>query len=215
MDVYNHLVKKPWGEEYCVYRNSQVSIWLLKILPTQRTSLHCHPNKKTGLILLGGKAKVNLIERSFSIEGFVKLMLRNGMFHQTHNNSDQPIYVLEIETPDDKFDLIRIQDDYGRENSGFEDSKSWRQELPDFKIEPNKKRVFNNFTFEVTLLKDVLSRQLDLNDKRLIIDSCGLIQTNNQKLCEVGEVLTISILKYLKRFFKLNTESRVILICKN
>ena len=142
-------------------------------------------------------------------------MLRNGMFHQTHNNSDQPIYVLEIETPDDKFDLIRIQDDYGRENSGFEDSKSWRQELPDFKIEPNKKRVFNNFTFEVTLLKDVLSRQLDLNDKILIIDSCGLIQTNNQKLCEVGEVLTISILKYLKRFFKLNTESRVILICKN
>ena len=215
MEVYKHLVKKPWGEEYCVFRNDQVSIWLLKILPNQKTSLHCHPNKKTGLILLDGKAQVNLIERSFTIEGFAKIMLRNGMFHQTHNNSNQPIYVLEVETPDNKFDLIRIQDDYGRENSGFEGSKSWQRQVPDFKISSDKKSVFNNFTFEIVSLEQIFSKDVDPNDKIMIVDGCGFIQNNDQKLCEVGEVLTIKILKYLKQFFNLNTQSKAILICKN
>ena len=49
----------------------------------------------------------------------------------------------------------------------------------------------------------------------MIIDDCGFIQNNDQKLCEVGEVLTIKILKYLKQFFNLNTQSKAILICKN
>ena len=93
MEVYKCLVKKPWGEEYCVFRNDQVSIWLLKILPDQKTSLHCHPNKKTGLILLKGDATVNLIERSFPIEGFTKIMIRNGMFHQTHNKVQRYFYL--------------------------------------------------------------------------------------------------------------------------
>ena len=215
MEVYKCLVKKPWGEEYCVFRNDQVSIWLLKILPDQKTSLHCHPNKKTGLILLKGDATVNLIERSFPIEGFTKIMIRNGMFHQTHNKSDDPIYVLEIETPDKKFDLIRIEDDYGRENSGFESSENWKEQLPNFKIEPDKRNIFNNFTFEVMPLKDVLSRQLDPNDKIMMIDGHAFIQNEEQKLCDVGEVLTIKILKYLKQFFKPNAQAKVILICKN
>ena len=215
MEVYKCLVKKPWGEEYCVYRNKQVSIWLLKILPNQKTSLHCHPNKKTGLVLLGGNARINLAERSFPIEGFAKIMLRNGMFHQTHNESDKSIYVLEIETPDNKFDLIRIEDDYGRQNSGFEDSKSWKKDLPEFKIDVNKKNIFNNFTFQIMPLKDIFSKELDLDDKIMMIDNCAFIQNDEQKLCEVGEVLTIRVLKYLKQFFKPNTQSNVILICKN
>ncbi len=137
------------------------------------------------------------------------------MFHQTHNNSNEPIYVLEVETPDNKFDLIRIQDDYGRENSGFEGSKSWQRQVPDFKISSDKKSVFNNFTFEIVSLEQIFSKDVDPNDKIMIIDGCGFIQNNDQKLCEVGEVLTIKILKYLKQFFNLNTQSKAILICKN
>lgn len=43
-------VKKPWGEEYLLYQNDDVAIWHLYIDPKQKTSLHSHPNKKTGLV---------------------------------------------------------------------------------------------------------------------------------------------------------------------
>ena len=42
----NKLVKKPWGEEYLIFQNNVVAIWLLKIKPNHHTSLHCHTEKK-------------------------------------------------------------------------------------------------------------------------------------------------------------------------
>ena len=45
------IVKKPWGYEYLVFENEFVAIWILQIIRKRKTSMHCHPNKKTGLIL--------------------------------------------------------------------------------------------------------------------------------------------------------------------
>ena len=47
---YNKLVKKPWGSEYLIYENSKIAAWLLDISYKKKTSLHCHPLKKTGFI---------------------------------------------------------------------------------------------------------------------------------------------------------------------
>ena len=46
--------RKPWGCEFLAYENDNVAIWHLLIDPWAETSLHCHPNKKTGLIVLEG-----------------------------------------------------------------------------------------------------------------------------------------------------------------
>ena len=110
------IVNKPWGKEHCIYECQNLAIWHLTINPQKKTSLHCHPSKKTALILLNNKAKVNLIERNFELAGLSKIMLRQGMFHQTENISDEPINLIEVETPNNKFDLVRIEDDYGRKN---------------------------------------------------------------------------------------------------
>ena len=50
------IVKKPWGYEYLIFENDFVAIWMLQIIRKRRTSMHCHPNKKTGLVLLSGNA---------------------------------------------------------------------------------------------------------------------------------------------------------------
>ena len=51
-----NVVKKPWGYEYLAYENENVALWFLHIKHTHSTSLHCHPKKTTGLVLLDGKA---------------------------------------------------------------------------------------------------------------------------------------------------------------
>ena len=55
------IVYKPWGYEYTIYRNlNHLSVTLLKINYNQKTSLHCHPKKKTGFIVVSGKALIQL-----------------------------------------------------------------------------------------------------------------------------------------------------------
>ena len=55
------IVSKPWGYEYLVFETKEVALWLLYIKEGGKTSLHCHPNKTTGLILLDGKAEVSFL----------------------------------------------------------------------------------------------------------------------------------------------------------
>ena len=55
------VVYKPWGYEYVVYSSSnRLAITFLKINYGHKTSLHCHPKKKTGFIILSGKALVQI-----------------------------------------------------------------------------------------------------------------------------------------------------------
>src|SRR3972149_11829144 len=55
-DYSNVIVKKPWGYEYLVFKNDFVAIWMLQIMRKRKTSMHAHPNKKPGLVLLSGNA---------------------------------------------------------------------------------------------------------------------------------------------------------------
>lgn len=122
------IVKKPWGYEYLVYENEHAAIWMLHIVRKRRTSMHAHVNKKTALILLSGSA------HSHSLNGRVKLspldcvMMGEGVFHATEAfssleiepQSENGIWVMEIETPPLKTDLVRIKDDYGRKGVSYE-----------------------------------------------------------------------------------------------
>lgn len=121
LNKQNTIVRKPWGYEYVAYQNDIVSLWVLHINKNERTSLHCHPNKGTGLVILKGSAKIRFIADETTLEAPAKKMIRRGLFHQTEALSD--LIMLEIETSTDKEDLVRLQDNYGRQNKGYERNK--------------------------------------------------------------------------------------------
>ena len=86
------LVVKPWGHEYVIFRDKNIlSVTLLHINPKKSTSLHCHPTKKTGFVLLDGKALIQLglwkSERKV-YSSPSKLMIRTGLFHSISNKYD-------------------------------------------------------------------------------------------------------------------------------
>ena len=49
-------------------------------------------------------------------------MIRKGLFHSTTSISQNGTKLFEIETPNDKLDLVRLEDSYGREGLPYEDS---------------------------------------------------------------------------------------------
>jgi len=124
-DIRNYVIPKPWGWEYLVFETSEVALWLLHIAQGKSTSLHCHPTKTTGLLLLTGTAELSFINDRKAIVAPNKQMIRRGLFHATTATSNGGCYLLEIENPNDKNDLVRLSDHYGRDASGYEDRETW------------------------------------------------------------------------------------------
>lgn len=120
IDYQNVIVRKPWGHEYLMYQNELVGVWFLSIRQGDRTSLHCHPHKKTGLILLDGEAKVSFLNDSKCLKALSKLNIGKGVFHSTEGVSPRGISVIEVETPREKENLVRLDDEYERDQVKYE-----------------------------------------------------------------------------------------------
>ena len=67
-DYSNVVVEKPWGYEYLIYCNDIVAIWILFIKMGAQTSMHCHPNKKTSLVVLDGTVRCKTLEKVFDFD---------------------------------------------------------------------------------------------------------------------------------------------------
>jgi acetolactate synthase I/II/III large subunit len=127
-DYSRVIVKKPWGYEYLVFENEHVAIWMLHIVRKRKTSMHCHPNKTTALILLSGNATCSNLEGEQQLGPLDGVFIDKGVFHSTEASSELPlvplsengIWVMEIESPPDKGDLIRMKDEYGRAGVAYE-----------------------------------------------------------------------------------------------
>ncbi|MEN6576880.1 MAG: thiamine pyrophosphate-binding protein [Phycisphaerales bacterium] len=122
------IVKKPWGYEYLVFENDHVAIWMLQIVRKRKTSMHCHPRKRTGLILLSGDAEFHHLDGSIPLGRLSAVNIDAGTFHSTEAASSLPIdpisengiWVMEIESPPLKEDLCRMSDTYGRAGATYE-----------------------------------------------------------------------------------------------
>jgi len=126
------IVKKPWGYEYLIFENEFVAIWMLQIIRKRKTSIHCHPNKKTGLILLSGTATTSTLKGSLELNPLDAVVIDSGVFHATEASSSLPmiphsengIWVMEIESPPMKADLLRLKDEYGRAGASYEGAEN-------------------------------------------------------------------------------------------
>ena len=119
-DYSKVVVKKPWGYEYLIYQNNYVAVWILYIQSGYQTSMHCHPNKKTSLVVLSGEARCSNLTGEMKLTPGGGLLIDKGVFHCTQSLSDDGIIVMEIETPINKRDLVRLKDNYGRVGKGYE-----------------------------------------------------------------------------------------------
>lgn len=109
------VVLKPWGREGQQFVNPVVDVTRLEIHPGRRTSLHAHLSKWALLVVLGGRCWVTDGRRTRTLGRGEMAFIARGAPHATGNDSSQPVHVLEIESPPERRDLLRIVD---HNNSG-------------------------------------------------------------------------------------------------
>ncbi len=195
LNIYNSKVKKPWGYEYLAYQNDEVGLWILHIAPFHSTSMHCHTKKTTGLIVLDGQIEISFIGDYTILNKLDKRMIRRGLFHSSKSTSENETILLEIETPNNKSDLVRLRDNYGRKLTPYE--KEF--EIPDsnFLLIDESITNYEYANCDIKLFTyDNADQFTNLNDNTLLVFLKGGISTEqDEKVVVAGDVGYVDIVK--------------------
>ena len=217
----NLIVTKPWGSEYIACENNKTATWLLNIKKNHKTSLHCHPKKKTGFIVLDGLVEVELgFYKKVKLKAPSKLMIRPGLFHSTKSLSKNSSTILEIETPIDKNDLVRFKDNYGRENKPYEGKNKMKKKLVNdmfFKIP--KKFGTNKYKFKsliITVEKHKNAKKLANRSKNTIfaVLDGGLVNKQKRFVLSPGDIVKTETIAKLTEVFTVLKKITVLTISK-
>ena len=115
------------------------------------------------------------------VQGLGKTRLPRGLFHSTKALSDQ-LLLLEVETPKDKHDLVRLSDNYGREFKPYEDESFevpkqsdclWLEEP---KINESNTYEFGNCVLNVESISKIDTINNKLDSDLLVFLKGGLVR---------------------------------------
>lgn len=218
------VVRKPWGYEYVVYREGKkLCVTLLKIYYKKKTSLHCHPNKKSGFILINGKAEFQLglwKKRSEIHSSPSKRMIARGLFHQIKSISKEGLIALEFETPSDKKDLVRFKDNYGRQDKPYEGKKFTKNIDSNF-IKFKKPKIGLKQHFNIGKAKLLIETYKNfksiLKNKQNTIFAVlngSIVDKNRRKVISHGDIIKTNDLKTLAKVFKIHKNLSVLKVLK-
>ncbi|MDI6761907.1 MAG: hypothetical protein QME83_02640 [Thermodesulfobacteriota bacterium] len=201
------IVKKPWGFEYLMFQNHMVGIWYLYIKQHAKTSLHCHPRKKTGLILLSGEAVLSFLNDSVHLKSPSKLMIREGLFHSTEAVSPEGIAVIEVETPREKDNLVRLEDAYGRKEKPYEGTEAIVPLTENcIQLSPAKKGLDQRYnlhghTLSVERVEEISELRHRDPEEIIVVLEGGLVSRTGEPIVGPGDVVSMSTLNRLAETF--------------
>ena len=221
----NRVVYKPWGYEYVIYSEAnRLAITFVKINYGHNTSLHCHPQKKTGFIILEGKALVQIglyKKNSKNFKPLSRLVFRPGLFHSIRADSKQGVYALEFETPVNKNDLVRYKADYGRESKPYEGKKFTKSIGSEF-IKFKKPKLSKNQIYKIG--KTTISLEVHKSFSKLTKNKMstifailggGIIDKYGRNVLSYGDIIRTGTLKKLSEVFKIKKYLTILKVLKN
>lgn len=112
------IVKKPWGHEVEIYQAGALSMWRLMLQAGAETSMHCHPGKRTVLMVELGRCVIETLSGQHDLGPGDIAHIEPGAFHRTRTR--EGVTLIEVETPPNKNCLVRLADKYGRQGRGYE-----------------------------------------------------------------------------------------------
>lgn len=118
------VVMKPWGCEYSLFDTDKCSLWVLHMSPGSSTSQHAHLTKDAEMLVISGELTLSTLEGEVKVSPGDIVRIERGVFHSIANSADgsEELVLFELESPRDRYDIIRYKDRYGREGHGYDDS---------------------------------------------------------------------------------------------
>jgi len=188
-DYRNIVVNKPWGYEYLWFQNEKVAIWFLYIKKDNGTSLHCHAKKRTSLIVLDGEVQCTTLDDKYRMKTLEGIVLEPCVFHSSKAFSEDGAFIMEIETPPMKGDLVRMNDAYGRQGTGYEKTNEYSTDFNQFEFFPFEEKDYPAWNFRnLQIQLSNVQPKLTL-ETQMVVPISGLARLNGKIAIECGEAL--------------------------
>lgn len=190
-DYRNIVVNKPWGYEYLWFQNESVAIWFLRLTPGQSTSLHCHAKKRTSLIVLDGAVQCSTIDDKYRLNTLEAVVLEPCVFHSSMAVADEGAFIMEIETPPMKGDLVRMHDAYGRQGTGYEKTNEYSKDFSKYEFHPFEQKDYKSWKFRNLEISFTEKQPSDSMDTVMIVPISNSIKMKSKKVIDIGEAVPI------------------------
>jgi mannose-6-phosphate isomerase-like protein (cupin superfamily) len=186
----HELIPKPWGQEYRAYSDDFLDVWHLQIDPGHATSMHVHPRKTTYLLCLAGKGILRTLTGQHEFGSGAVIRISRGAFHTTENPGDEPLMLIEVETPRNKYDLMRLRDSYNRAGASYEQDSARARVAPKrVPYLPNARMCRTSpcgaFAFDILSGMDVHYRRRSAASYLVPLD-CSAVVTDSMEILTDG-----------------------------
>jgi mannose-6-phosphate isomerase-like protein (cupin superfamily) len=191
-DYRNIVVNKPWGYEYLWFQNESVAIWFLRLTPGQSTSLHCHAKKRTSLIVLDGAVQCSTIDDKYQLKKLEAVVLEPCVFHSSMAVAEDGAFIMEIETPPMKGDLVRMHDAYGRQGTGYENINEYSNDFSMYEYHPFEQQDYKSWKFKNLEISLTEKQPEETKDTIMIVPISNTIKMRSKKVIDVGEAVPMN-----------------------
>ena len=136
-------------------------------------------------------------------------MLRAGLFHSLKCVSKEPLIALEFETPVNKKDLVRFEDQYGRQSKPYESHKKVKSDsLLTFFKKPKKNEIckysINDLEILIENYKNYKKMFKNNNSSICAILDGKIVNRDGKQVIGYGEIVKTQTLKKLSSQFKIH-----------
>ena len=146
-----------------------------------------------------------------------KITIFQSRFHSSKAISKDGAYLLEIETPEDKNDLVRLYDEYGRENQDYEGKESFLEKprsalkIKDPSFDPVITEAYG-CQIPHRLFKNSMKIGYFREDDQIVFTNGGIETDKNKKILRPANVIDGKSLKLLSTKFILESNTSALII---
>ena len=114
--VNNYYEERPWGSFEHLLDTDYCKVKRIIVLPKCRLSYQYHHKRSEAWVIVQGIATVTLNDKEFTYKEGEIVDIEVGMRHRVHNEQDTDLIFIETQTGTyfGEDDIVRIEDDYGR-----------------------------------------------------------------------------------------------------
>jgi len=112
-------VFRPWGSYDSLETTPNCKVKRLIVSPGAELSLQKHAHRSEHWVVLQGKARITRNDDIFDLSANESTYIATGDIHRIANPFDEPVHIIEVQCGDylGEDDIVRIEDNYGREGT--------------------------------------------------------------------------------------------------
>jgi mannose-6-phosphate isomerase-like protein (cupin superfamily) len=113
-------INRPWGYYEVLLDEKNYEVKRITVFPKQRLSLQYHNYRDEYWIIIEGIAYITINNLSYSTNFLSKQhFIHKKDLHRIKNEENNNLIFIEVQTGNcDENDIVRLEDDYGREDIG-------------------------------------------------------------------------------------------------